>query len=660
MTMQEPHKHVLRRAASFVMAALLVACLCALSQAAVFNSAVWAPQGFPFSTGTGPLAGLTGPNTVTYTTDAVLNAGQTFDTAAFTSWNASPGTNAGGALSYSSTLAGVLATGSGFSGAQSITFSTTIINPVLMVDFAASTTKIDLTGVGTGLTLLSSNNCALAATIITCPGAGRAASDGFAVQVNGTFGAGTSLTFNYSDTAVPPVGNSIGFSIASITPPYVCPQAKSDSGGISGTPNSSYEANVPTQGTCNFVITATGSPGTVFSIVAANTAAFDGATDVVIGVVNTTSATLTGLSLASPAASPGIFVLTGPPGDGICAYRPFLFNGQSCNVPGSGFTFPFNYLGSAVQYSNVGPGGNSGTVNFMPGIPFGGTGYFSLENLTSSAQALLQPPIFTKRFLVNPVQTGSFVPLKFDIVNPSSVPLTGVSFSDMLSPGLNKVGAITAVGCGAFVDGSTSTFINVSGATVAAIGTCSMTVVLSAGSPGVFLNTSSTVTSNEAAPGGPDMDTLTVVAPPTITQDVFGVPPPFFFQPYGFCPCKGTLIFTLTNPGANTVSLDDIEFKDNLPGGLVISTPNGLSSTCGPTSPKAVAGTSLISLAAPGANLAPGASCTISVRVTLFLSERVTNTTSNVTAFGGTIVGTMATADIGPLPFVFLYPFFSN
>jgi hypothetical protein len=46
--------------------------------------------------------------------------------------------------------------------------------------------------------------------------------------------------------------------------------------------------------------------------------------------------------------------------------------------------------------------------------------------------------------------------------------------------------------------------------------------------------------------------------------------------------------------------------------------------------------------------------------VTLFLSEVVTNTTSNVTAFGGTIVGPTATAGIGPLPFVFLYPFFSN
>jgi uncharacterized repeat protein (TIGR01451 family) len=381
----------------------------------------------------------------------------------------------------------------------------------------------------------------------------------------------------------------------------------------------------------------------------------------VIGVVNTISAPLTGLSLASPATSPGIFALTGPPGDGICAYRPFVFNGgQNCNVPGSGFTFPFNYLGSSVQYSSVTPGGNSGTVNFMAGIPFAGTGYFSLENLTSTVQVHLPPPVFTKRFLINPVQTGNFVPLKFDIVNPSSVPLTGVSFSDMLPLGLSKVGAITAVGCGAFVDGSSASGINVSGATVAAIGTCSMTVVISVGAvPGVLLNTSSTVTSNEAAPGGPDMDTLTVVAPPTISKEIFGVPATNFFQVFGPCHCPGTMIFTLKNPGANTVPLNDIEFTDHTPSGLVVSTPNALSSTCSPTVPTAVPGSLLISLASPGVILAPGASCTISVRVTLFGGDVVTNTTSNVTAFGGAIVGPTATASVGLLPILFLSFFFN-
>jgi hypothetical protein len=144
------------------------------------------------------------------------------------------------------------------------------------------------------------------------------------------------------------------------------------------------------------------------------------------------------------------------------------------------------------------------------------------------------------------------------------------------------------------------------------------------------------------------MDTLTVVAPPTISK----TSPDFLF---GFAPFKGIqLVFTLTNPAANPIPLTDIEFTDNLPGGLIVSTPNALSSTCSPASPTAVPGSSLISLTAPGANLATGASCTISVKVDLLGNFAVFNTTSNVTALGGTMVGPTATLEIGPSPTIIL------
>jgi hypothetical protein len=90
---------------------------------------------------------------------------------------------------------------------------------------------------------------------------------------------------------------------------------------------------------------------------------------------------------------------------------------------------------------------------------------------------------------------------------------------------------------------------------------------------------------------------------------------------------------------------------------LVVSTPNGLNAgTCNGTI-TADAGSNSISLS--GATLAGGASCTFSANVTATQIGVQVNTTSAITAFGGTVVGGTATAQVSVVD-LFIYWFFAE
>jgi hypothetical protein len=116
-----------------------------------------------------------------------------------------------------------------------------------------------------------------------------------------------------------------------------------------------------------------------------------------------------------------------------------------------------------------------------------------------------------------------------------------------------------------------------------------------------------------------------------------------------------TLSFTLTNPAVNPTSLTNLSFTDTLPAGLIISTPNNLTGSCGGGSIVATAGLSSISLS--GATLAPGASCTFSLNVSGIAIGLQTNTTSAVTSTQAPPAAP-ATASIS-VDFLFLYWFFA-
>ncbi|MDD5544271.1 MAG: hypothetical protein PHX83_13965, partial [Acidobacteriia bacterium] len=100
-------------------------------------------------------------------------------------------------------------------------------------------------------------------------------------------------------------------------------------------------------------------------------------------------------------------------------------------------------------------------------------------------------------------------------------------------------------------------------------------------------------------------------------------------------PLNGTtnLSFSLTNPNA-TSSQTGIGFTDNLPDGLVVSTPNGLTGSCGGGTFTASAGSSSLTLS--GASLDGGGSCTISVNVQGATAGVKNNSVTATSTDGGT------------------------
>jgi hypothetical protein len=160
-------------------------------------------------------------------------------------------------------------------------------------------------------------------------------------------------------------------------------------------------------------------------------------------------------------------------------------------------------------------------------------------------------------------------------------------------------------------------------------------------------NNSVQATSTNGGPGNTATASITVVAPPVISK-AFGLPKIVLYN-------STTLTFSISNPNA-TVSLTGVGFTDTVPAGLVISTPNGLTGTCGGGVITATAGTGTVSLS--GATLAPSASCTFTVSVTAVAAGTQVNTTSAVTSTNGGNGNTASATVIVIYPYYVSY--FSN
>jgi hypothetical protein len=265
-----------------------------------------------------------------------------------------------------------------------------------------------------------------------------------------------------------------------------------------------------------------------------------------------------------------------------------------------------------------------------------GPGGMAMASLVVVATGEVAPPTIAKAFGAASIVVDGTTTLTFTLANPNGTALSGIAFTDAFPTGL-EVAAVpndNTTGCGTptFAPMAGDTMLSFSGGTIAANGTCTVTVDVTGTTAGAKDNTTSAVTSTEGGPGGTASASLTVVAPPTIDK-AFGA------MSIGV---NGTtsLTFTLINPNAGT-ALSGVGFTDALPAGLeVAATPMPSTDGCGATTFEPMAGDMSVSFS--GGTIAASGTCTVTVDVTGTTAGTKDNTSDAVTSAEGGTGGTAA------------------
>ena len=267
----------------------------------------------------------------------------------------------------------------------------------------------------------------------------------------------------------------------------------------------------------------------------------------------------------------------------------------------------------------------------------GGGGLDNSNNSAADTTQVVGSPTFAEAFNPTSIAINGTSTVTFTIGNPSANPvaLSGVAFTDTLPTNLKVAtpnGASNTCG-GTLVATAGSSSIALSGGTVAAGATCTVTVNVTSATAGSYTNTAGALTETNGPSGPTATATLTVLAPPT-TVIAFGAAT----ISYGG---TTTLTYTITNPNSGA-GLAGISFTNTLPAGLVVSTPNGLSGACG-GAVTATAGSGTITLS--GGTLTAGSNCQIVVNVTGTTAGVKNNsvTVSATTAGAGTAANASVT-----------------
>ena len=367
------------------------------------------------------------------------------------------------------------------------------------------------------------------------------------------------------------------------------------------------------------------SPPTITKSFGAASILLNGTTSLSFTIHNPNTLSLL-LDVAFTDSLPSGLVVATPNGlTGTCHGGTITATAGSSSVSLGGATFPANAsctFSVDVTGTSGGVKNNSVTVSSSSG----GTGNTATDSVT-----VVSPPSITKSFSPGVVPLNGTGPLQFHINNPNSgTSLTGVGFTDNLPIGLvvaTPNGLTGSCGGGTITATAGSSSVSLSGATLASSAQCSFGLQVTGTSAGQK-NNSVTVNSTNGGTGNTANAFLAVVAPPSIIKS-FGA---------ANLPLNGntSLSFTINNPNPidGTPALIGVAFTDNLPSGLLVATPNGLTGSCGGGTITATAGSSSVSLS--GATLTSAATCSFSLSVTGTSAGLKNNSVTITSTNGGT------------------------
>ena len=260
------------------------------------------------------------------------------------------------------------------------------------------------------------------------------------------------------------------------------------------------------------------------------------------------------------------------------------------------------------------------------------------SNNTTTVSTGIGAATIAKTFLTNPMPRGGTSTLVLTLSNPSASAFTGVSFTDTLptTPGAMVVAAVpnnSTSGCGTptFAPAAGAASLAFSAGSIAAGGTCTVRVDITAPTSGSYANTASGVVSTQtgAAAGAPsNTATLLVMTPPTIAKSF--APSPVI--PNG----PSVLAITLSNPAANGANaITGATFTDvfpTTPGAMTLADTT-ITNGCGGTLSDAggaalAAGSTAFKLI--GGTVPAGGSCVVRVNVKAPTAGTYNNTTNAV------------------------------
>ncbi|MBZ5584756.1 MAG: DUF11 domain-containing protein [Acidobacteriia bacterium] len=405
----------------------------------------------------------------------------------------------------------------------------------------------------------------------------------------------------------PPEIDVTGFRLPSSGSCTVTATIRGNSAGLkTNTASVHWDGATPTSSADLTVLAPSLAPPTIQKSFGAATVPVNGTTLMSITVTNPNSAALTGVGFTDD--MPAGLIIVG----GVLITNTCGATATTTQILLSGGTLAASAACSiTATVRGITAGAWTNTTTAVTSTN-GGTGLTASASLT-----VVAPPTITKSFTPASTQLNGSSTLALQVTNPNAgVALTGVGFTDDMPAGLTIVGGgLITNTCGAT---ATTTQILLSGGTLAASATCSITATVRGITAGAWTNTTTAVTSTNGGTGLTASAALTVMSSPTITKSFT----PASIQLNG----SSTLALQVTNPNAS-LALTGVGFSDALPAGTAFLGGSQSYSACGGTIT-----VTAVTLTAANLSLSGGGSCSITAPVTATTPGTKVNNTSSVTS----------------------------